>query len=78
MEENWSRSRYDFLLNDGEVLWYGGFGQLEYSNDNLSAFVQGAVSNQGFQRIDHFIVDGVSLLNGTLASKTNLLLKPST
>lgn len=53
--------------NDGEVLWYGGFGQLEYSNDNLSAFVQGAVSNQGFQRIDHFIVDGVSLLNGTLA-----------
>lgn len=57
--------------NDGEVLWYGGFGQLEYSNDNLSAFVQGAVSNQGFQRIDHFIVDGVSLLNGTLASSTN-------
>jgi outer membrane cobalamin receptor len=57
--------------NDGEVLWYGGFGQLEYSNDNLSAFVQGAVSNQGFQRIDHFIVDGVSLLNGTLASPTN-------
>ncbi len=47
--------------NDGEVLWYGGFGQLEYSNDNLSAFVQGAVSNQGFQRIDHFIVDGTFL-----------------
>lgn len=53
--------------NDGEVLWYGGFGQLEYSNDNLSAFVQGAVSQQGFQRIDNFLVDGVSLLNGTLA-----------
>lgn len=53
--------------NDGEVLWYGGFGQLEYSNDNLSAFVQGAVSNQAFQRIDNFLVDGVSLLNGTLA-----------
>ena len=57
--------------NDGEVLWYGGFGQLEYSNNNFSAFLQGAVSNQGFQRIDHFIVDGVSLLNGTLASPTN-------
>ena len=53
--------------NDGEVLWYGGFGQLEYTNDNLSAYIQGAVSEQGFQRIDNFIVDGVSLLNGTLA-----------
>ena len=51
--------------NDGEVLWYGGFGQLEYSNDKLSAFVQGSLSNQGFQRIDHFIVDGVTLLNNT-------------
>ncbi|MCU7614303.1 TonB-dependent receptor [Chryseobacterium sp. GMJ5] len=53
--------------NDGEVLWYGGFGQLEYSNDKLSAFVSGAVSNQSFQRIDHFIIDGVTLLNGTKA-----------
>ena len=53
--------------NDGEVLWYGGFGQLEYSNDNLSAFVSGAVSNQSFQRIDHFIIDGVTLLNGQKA-----------
>ncbi|EJL73258.1 TonB-dependent receptor [Chryseobacterium populi] len=53
--------------NDGEVLWYGGFGQLEYTNDKLSAFVSGAVSNQSFQRIDHFIIDGVTLLNGTKA-----------
>lgn len=53
--------------NDGEVLWYGGFGQLEYSNDNLSAFVSGAVSNQGFNRIDNFIIDGVTLLNGQKA-----------
>lgn len=53
--------------NDGEVLWYGGFGQLEYSNDKLSAFVSGAISNQGFQRIDNFIVDGRSLLNGNVA-----------
>lgn len=53
--------------NDGEVLWYGGFGQLEYSNDKLSAFVQGAVSNQSFQRIDHFILDGRTLLNGQIA-----------
>ena len=53
--------------NDGEVLWYGGFGQLEYSNDKLSAYVQGAISNQSFQRIDHFILDGRTLLNGQIA-----------
>lgn len=53
--------------NDGEVRWYGGFGQLEYSNEKLSAFIQGAISQQGFQRIDNFIVDGKSLLNGQVA-----------
>jgi iron complex outermembrane receptor protein len=57
--------------NDGEVLWYGGFGQLEYSNDRLSAFVSGALSNQSFQRIDHFIIDGVSLLNTQQAGFIN-------
>lgn len=57
--------------NDGEVLWYGGFGQLEYSNDKLSAFVSGALSNQSFQRIDHFIIDGVTLLNGQQAGFRN-------
>lgn len=42
------------FYNDGVVNWYGGFTQLEYSNDKLTAFVQGAVSNQGFKRVDHF------------------------
>lgn len=46
--------------NDGEVLWYGAFGQFEYTNDKISAFVQGSVSNQGFQRIDNFLIDGVT------------------
>ena len=45
---------------DGEVLWYGTFGQLEYSNDKISAFVQGSLSNQSFQRIDNWIIDGVT------------------
>ncbi|KQR95445.1 TonB-dependent receptor [Chryseobacterium sp. Leaf180] len=45
---------------NGEVLWYGGFGQVEYSKDNFTAFVQGAISNQGYQRIDNWIVDGVT------------------
>lgn len=40
--------------NDGIVKWLGGFGQIEYSKDALSAFVQGSYSNQGFQRVDYF------------------------
>lgn len=42
------------FYNDGNVNWYGGFTQLEYSKDNLTAFIQGAVSNQGFKRVDYF------------------------
>lgn len=69
--------------NDGEVIYYGGFGQLEYSNDKLSAFVQGAVSQQGYQRIDNFLIDGKTLLNGQTAgyaiSATNpTIAQPST
>ncbi|AOW08587.1 TonB-dependent receptor [Flavobacterium gilvum] len=41
--------------NDSKVNWIGAFTQMEYSNDNLTAFIQGAVSNQAFQRIDSFI-----------------------
>ena len=40
--------------NDGNVRWYGAFTQLEYSLDAISAFVQASVSQQGFQRVDHF------------------------
>ncbi|MCL9805981.1 TonB-dependent receptor [Flavobacterium amniphilum] len=40
--------------NDGFVRWYGAFTQVEYSKDNLTAFVQGAISQQGFQRADYF------------------------
>lgn len=56
--------------NDGEVLWYGGFGQIEYSNDKLSVFAQGAVSNQAFQRIDSFVKDGTAITGGILNTKT--------
>ena len=31
------------------VNWLGGFGQLEYSNGDLSTFAQGSISNQGFK-----------------------------
>ncbi|WP_226063766.1 TonB-dependent receptor [Kaistella polysaccharea] len=41
--------------NDGLVNWLGGFGQVEYTNDALSAFIQGSVSNQAFQRVDYML-----------------------
>ena len=40
--------------NDGEVLWYSGFGQVEFTKNNFSAFVQGSISNQAYRRIDNF------------------------
>jgi hypothetical protein len=40
--------------NDGLVRWYGAFTQLEYSTEKLTAFIQGAVSQQGFKRDDYF------------------------
>lgn len=40
--------------NDGLVRWAGAFGQLEYVGDEISAFVQGSISNQGFKRVDYF------------------------
>nr|WP_199001076.1 TonB-dependent receptor [Flavobacterium sp. ASV13] len=39
----------------GKVRWLGAFTQLEYSKDNLTAFVQGAISQQGFKREDDFV-----------------------
>ncbi|AZB34961.1 TonB-dependent receptor [Chryseobacterium bernardetii] len=57
--------------NDGEVLWYSGFGQVEYTKDKLSAFLQGSVSNQAYQRIDEFVQDGVTVQrNQTVNRKT--------
>ena len=40
--------------NINSVNWYGAFTQLEYSKNNLTAFVQGAISQQGFKRDDYF------------------------
>ncbi|MBS7232762.1 TonB-dependent receptor [Flavobacterium psychroterrae] len=39
----------------GKVQWLGAFTQLEYSKDNLTAFVQGSVSQQGYKREDSFV-----------------------
>ncbi len=56
--------------NDGEVLWYSGFGQVEYSNDKLTAYMQGSVSNQGYQRIDDFVKPGSTQQGQTVERKT--------
>ncbi len=40
--------------SEGLVNWIGGFSQVEYTNGTVSAFAQGSISNQGFQRIDYF------------------------
>src|SRR5690606_30870108 len=41
------RFNYDYSEN---INYIGGFGQAEYKNENFSAFVQGAVSSQSYQR----------------------------
>jgi iron complex outermembrane receptor protein len=40
--------------NDGEVGWQGGFAQLEYDNDKISAFFSTSISNTSYRRIDYF------------------------
>lgn len=42
------------FYNDGIVLRGGGFAQVEYSKDDLSAFVSVAASNTSYKRIDYF------------------------
>jgi len=48
-----SQEKIDYY-NDGLVNWFGAFGQVEYTNETISAFVQGSFSNQGFQRVEYF------------------------
>ncbi|MFC4749666.1 TonB-dependent receptor [Flavobacterium branchiicola] len=40
--------------NDSKVNYYGAFTQLEYTTGNLTTFLQAAISQQAYQRIDHF------------------------
>ena len=62
------------------VNWLGAFGQAEYSKDNLTAFIQGAASQQSFQRQDLFTYlnsdplqnsDKKNLLGGNLKGGAN-------
>jgi len=40
--------------NDGKVRWAGVFGQVEYSKDKFTGFLQGSLSSQGYKRIEYF------------------------
>lgn len=40
--------------NDGEVGWQGLFSQIEFNQNNLSAFVSASVSNTSYRRVDYF------------------------
>jgi len=40
--------------NDGIVGWEGGFAQIEYTKNQLSAFFAGALSNMSMKRVDYF------------------------
>ena len=45
--------------NDGLVRWLGAFTQVQYKHNDLTAFMQAAFSNQGFQRVEYFNQTGV-------------------
>ncbi|EDM45476.1 putative TonB-dependent outer membrane receptor protein [unidentified eubacterium SCB49] len=45
------RINYDYSET---INYIGGFGQIEYAQNNFTAFVQGAVSTQSYQREDRF------------------------
>jgi len=50
--------------NIGYVDWIGGNGLIEYNNNsNLTAVIQGGISNQGYQREDFFAQVGNPLSN---------------
>ncbi len=46
-----NRIAYD---NDGLVNYIGAFGQLEYTKDDVSLFLQGAVSETNYGRVDRY------------------------
>lgn len=66
--------RYD--RNYSETINYlGGFGQVEYKNDSFSAFFQGALSTQSYQREGKFVGRGNGLGKSEKITKTGYNLK---
>jgi len=64
------RVSYD---NDGLVKYAGLFGQLEYSKDNLSAFVTGAINQTSNQRVDRMLYINDTTGRGEFSEKVNIM-----
>ena len=61
--------------NNEERISYGGiFTQLEYEKDKFTAFIQGALNNQWYQRFDLMQYVDQSLLDGTSSQGTGVAL----
>ena len=56
--------------NDERISYGGLFTQLEYVNDDFSAFFQGSVSQTMYQRWDHYQYADQSLIDGTSSQST--------
>ncbi|MBT8260209.1 MAG: TonB-dependent receptor, partial [Bacteroidia bacterium] len=56
--------------NDERISYGGIFAQLEYEKDNITAFFQGALSNQWHQRFDYYQYADQDLIDGT-SSQSN-------
>lgn len=68
-----NRTQYDYSEN---INYLGGFGQAEYSSDAFSMFVQGAFSNQTYQREGRFVGrNGDGLGTSEKVSKTGYNIK---
>lgn len=67
------KSQIVYRNYDGKVLWGGVFGQLEYTNDKVSAFIQGSASEQSNQRIDYWVgTKDLYAANGTTLIASHL------
>lgn len=62
--------RIDYDYSE-DINYQGTFGQLEYANDKFSAFFQGAVSNQSYQRENRFATDANGNQTTEVSEKTN-------
>ncbi len=58
--------------NEGLVNWVGAYGQMEYSNDQISAFLSLSASNQAFKRIDYFNYYQSDALNEAAGIQENM------
>ncbi|MDB2463189.1 TonB-dependent receptor [Flavobacteriaceae bacterium] len=66
------RYQYDYSET---INYLGGFGQAEYAADGFSAFVQGAVSTQSYQREGRFVGTGDGLGESEQVSKVGYNIK---